>query len=85
MTKLGIKYQDLIELGFKRIPAQDIVFFEIYGYNYFILVFELNKNVQLSYNAEDEFIELLVCDENGTIYHKSKIKDLKTIKLITKN
>ncbi len=32
-----IKYKDVINLGFRRIEANDTVFKDIYGYDYFIV------------------------------------------------
>jgi len=80
MTKLGIKYKELIDLGFTREVCSDSVFFDEYGYNFFILNFDIHKYFKLSYCAEDEFVELLVLDDKNTILHKDRIKDIEVIK-----
>lgn len=57
MPKLGIHYQELLELGFKRYDYEDNVFFKEYGYHPFVLDFKLAKGYKMEINSDlDETI-----------------------------
>jgi hypothetical protein len=43
----GIKYKDLIELGFERVEDNDPVFFDQYGYKYFFMLYIIEGHNQI--------------------------------------
>lgn len=52
MAKLGVTYQELLDLGFKRFDYKDELFFKEYGYYPFVMDFKLAKGYKMEINSE---------------------------------
>ena len=82
-----IKYKDVINLGFKRIEANDTVFKDIYGYDYFI-VYKLIKTINkdryetAEWNVTTQKVQVRIEDFDGNII--SHVKTFQSIKTLTK-
>jgi hypothetical protein len=82
-----IKYKDVINLGFKRIEANDTVFKDIYGYDYFIVdktIREIGINVYevAEWDVTTQKVYLRAIDKDGNIV--TNIKTFQSIKTLTK-
>lgn len=58
-----IRYDDLIELGFKREDYTDVVHSKEYGWEPFSLQKYLTESILLEYNCESQTVRLLRCDD----------------------
>lgn len=78
-----MNYKDLINLGFKRTEAKDEVWFNQYGYGYFFLELNLNKNISMVWQP-DEPNEVIVnrCDKEGFIQSSIVLHDLHQVKAL---
>ncbi len=62
MDEFYIKYQTLVDLGFKRFDYADKVAFKEKGYDPFVMEFKLDKRFKLEINDERRFATLFRAD-----------------------
>jgi len=62
-----IKYKTVIELGFKRQNVKDDVFFDHYGYDYFIVILKLTVNFYIDWDTHTRQCRLIRIDKRGNI------------------
>lgn len=79
-----MRYQQLIDLGFKRQEAEDNVFFNQYGFDYFWLTRKLGRRHELNWcPIESDTVELNKYEKNGYSIEKQwLITDFQTVKKI---
>ncbi|WP_289030170.1 hypothetical protein [uncultured Algoriphagus sp.] len=73
MAKLGVTYQELLDLGFKRFDYKDELFFKEYGYHPFVMDFKLAKRYKMEINSDRDEARLYRAEkrpysENYTSY-----------------
>ena len=77
-------YSEVIELGFIRTDDHDEVFFNEYGYDYFIVHKEITYNLGLDWNPKNQKVTLYFSDDDGFVKGKIKIKSKKKLKKFIK-
>lgn len=55
MGKLGITYQELVDLGFKRFDYTDSVYFRQHGQMPFVMFFRLSKTIKIEIANELDY------------------------------
>jgi hypothetical protein len=81
-------YKDLLNNGFKREDCNDSVFFDQYGFQYFIFTKELRKNFYFDWNVNNQELTLVKTNyEYNIIYRKivDSIEEYKLIEELLKN
>ena len=81
-------YKDLLDNGFKREDCNDSVFFDQYGFQYFIFTKELRKNFYFDWNVNNQELTLVKTNyEYNIIYRKivDSIEEYKLIEELLKN
>ena len=73
-----------MDLGFVRIDDKDEVWFDEYGYNYFIVYKDITPHIILDWNPIDQKITLHYCDEEGMILSKFQIKSKEKLEAFIK-
>lgn len=76
-----IYYKDVLELGFIRKDLNDDIFFNQYGFGWFIVTFKINKNLYLDWDCNTHEVTL-IRNNKGDIMNKIIIEDLETLKKI---
>lgn len=66
----GIRYKDVIDLGFKRQDEHDSVFFDDNGYDWFIVTKKVFKRMYLDWDCEEHTV---------TLYHEDKDHNVEPI------
>ena len=80
--KTDITYSDVIRLGFKTQKSEDKVYFKIYGFEYEIITFKLNKYSVIDWAKESRQCEILVCDNEGSVLKRIEISNLEELEKI---
>jgi hypothetical protein len=82
-----IDYADCIDLGFKREEAEDSVFFDQYGFEYFWLEKQYGDNIVIEWGAEDRMCTLLIRNESGIddMYYVQDLSSLQTLDYLLTN
>ena len=75
-----IYYDDVMSLKFKRIDSRDSVFFNQYGFEWFIVEKKLNKRTYLDWNCVTNKVQLVRTDKEGYIIGKVNIRTLSQLK-----
>ena len=75
-----INYKDVIALGFLRQQETDHVFFNQYGFDWFIVDMKLQKGLRASWDCNSRLVELIRYDKEQTILGRMPIKDLEHLK-----
>jgi len=79
MVKFSYKY--LMDAGFRRHESEDSIFFNEFGYNYFIVSKEINDHVMIEWDIHTQQLELTLYD-NDVPLRKTKIQTLDEFKLM---
>ena len=66
-------YQDLIQNGFKREDCNDQVFYEQYGFQYFILSKQLNNHWSFDWDVNTNKLRLIKVDESKSITYQKYV------------
>lgn len=74
-----INYKDVIDLGFERKNETDDVFFNEYGFKWFIVEMILTKHILASWDCNSRLVELLRVDD-GKILGHMPIENLQHLK-----
>jgi hypothetical protein len=77
----NIKYQDLIDLGFKRDDYTDNVVFKETGYHPYFLSKKLGNGISLEYLQEEGNVILQRVDEQQRIKGTIKCDDISEVKM----
>jgi len=75
-----IKYSTLIDLGFKRTDIEDSIFFDQYGYNYFIVYLKLTKHFYINWDTKTRHCQLIRQDKDKNIKARFDICNLIELK-----
>ena len=88
MNQDEINYIDCIKLGFKKESSHDRVWFNQYGYDYFILSKTLVSNkkeyILLDWDLRTNFVRLIRCNVSGSILGSLPIENLEHLKQVDK-
>lgn len=81
-----IDYTEVIELGFKRLEdtCEDQVFFDKYGYNYFIVELRADKNIYFDWCSISRKVCLIRVSSEGIVENRLYINDLSVLKPLVK-
>jgi hypothetical protein len=71
---MKFNYQDLIQNGFVRINCEDSVFFDQYGFHYFILSKQLNQHWSFDWDVNTQKLRLLKVDESQSITYSKFVE-----------
>ena len=74
--KDGIRYKDVIDLGFKRQDTHDSVFFDDNGYVWFLVTKKLSKRRYLDWDCETHAVTLYKEDKD---HNTDAVKTMYTI------
>lgn len=80
MTEQPINYKDVIDLGFLRQQETDHVFFNQYGFDWFIVDMKLQKGLRASWDCNSRLVELIRYDEEKSIKGRMPVIDLQDLK-----
>jgi len=75
-------YKYLIDSGFKRFESEDPIFFDQYGYNYFIVNKEINDHATLEWDVHTQQVELTLFDDHHGVLRRTKIQTIDEFKLL---
>ena len=75
-------YKYIMNSGFKRLESEDSIFFDQYGYNYFIVNKEINDHVSLEWDVHTQQVELTLVDDHHEILRRTKIQTLDEFNLL---
>jgi hypothetical protein len=79
-----INYSDVIKLGFTRQDQNDNVFFNQYGFGYFIVSLKINNQLCLNWDCNDRTVKLVRVDKEQIIKGAIEVQDLKhLVELLT--
>jgi|GEM_PF-1661547 len=82
---MKITYREAIYLGFTRIDdPDDSVYYDEFGYDYFIVSKEITYNIGLDWNPKSHEVTLFFSDDDGFTKGKIKIKSKKKLKKFIK-
>lgn len=79
----AINYKDVMDLGFKRKELHDPLFFNQYGFEWFIVQLKLNDTLTLSWDCNSRVV-ILRRMKKSDIKNILEIKDLKTLQGVVK-
>ena len=71
-----INYSDVIKLGFTRQDLNDNVFFNQYGFCYFIVSLKINNQIYFDWDCNDRTVKLTRVDKEQTIKGVIEVQDL---------
>ena len=75
-----IKYFDIKKLGFKEEHCNDAVFFNEFGYQYTVFTLNLSNRIMIDWDQPTQKAEALICDKDGSVLNRLKIKNLEHLK-----
>ena len=79
-----INYSDVIKLGFTRQALNDNVFFNQYGFGYFIVSLKINNQIYFDWDCNDRTVKMIRVDKEQTIKGVIEVQDLKhLVELLT--
>src|SRR5690554_6700576 len=82
MIQCQIKYKDVMDLGFKRKDlGDDEIFFNKFGFNWFIVTLKLKKGIKAEWNCETRKVEL-VNYEGHNVIGRMPVENLEHLKEI---
>jgi hypothetical protein len=70
---MKFNYIDLLNEGFKREDCNDSVFFDQYGFQYFIFTKKLNTNYYFDWDINTQKLSIVKHDYEHTILFKQEI------------
>lgn len=76
MEQQEIEYCEVIKLGFEREDPGDTVFFNEYGFEYFIVYLNVSKGVSFDWCPITRKVEMLRGNKKGDLLARHKIKDI---------
>lgn len=77
-----IRYQDVIDLGFRHIEDSNEVWRKEKGFEYFRVEYKLTKRQFIEWDVEDRTCTVIRIDKDYNILHKWTLPDLETVKHI---
>jgi hypothetical protein len=80
--QMKFDYKDLLNNGFKREDCNDSVFFDQYGFQYFIFTKELRKNFYFDWNVNTQELTLVKTNYEYNIIYKKIVDSIEEYKLI---
>ena len=79
-----INYSDVIKLGFTRQDLNDNVFFNQYGFGYFIVSLKINDQIYFDWDCNYRIVKMIRVDKEQTIKGVIEVQDLKhLVELLT--
>jgi hypothetical protein len=79
---MKFNYQDLIQNGFVREECNDQVFFDVYGFQYFIFTKELPKNFYFDWDVNTQELTIVKTNYEYNIVFKKIIESIEEYQLI---
>jgi hypothetical protein len=70
---MKFKYREVINMGFEIIYCKDRVYFDQYGYDYYIITKELNRAIYLEWAKETQKMNIVRIDKDSNIKAKEPI------------
>ena len=77
-----INYSEVKELGFVREEINDDVFFNQYGFDYFLMTKKVTKKIILDWDCNTRLVKLIRVDKQGNIKGTLPINSLAHLKNI---
>ena len=79
-----INYSDVIKLGFTRQDLNDNVFFNQYGFGYFIVSLKINNQIYFDWDCNYRIVKMIRVDNEQSIKGVIEVQDLKhLVELLT--
>lgn len=79
---MTFNYKDLLNDGFKRENCNDTVFFDQYGFQYFIFTKEITKNIFFDWDINSQQLTLIKMNYESNIVFKKVVESIEEYKLI---
>ena len=79
MTPTKFNYKDLLDLGFKRKEMSDEIFFNRYGFNWFLFRYKLDKRIWLEWDCNSREVRMVCYSKKGVIKNKSYMRTIEEI------
>ena len=76
-----IEYKDVLSLGFERTDLQDSVFFDKYGFNYYLMTLKLYKGISAEWDINERTVRIIRCNKDGDILGQLYVKDLAELEI----
>ena len=78
----AINYSEVKELGFVREEINDDMFFDQYGFGYFLMTKKVAKKIELDWDCNTRLVKLIRVDKQGNIKGTLPINSLEYLKYI---
>ena len=79
-----INYSDVIKLGFTRQDLNDNVFFNQYGFGYFIVSLKINNQIYFDWDCNNRTVKMIRVDKEQSVKGTIEVQDLKhLVELLT--
>ena len=79
-----INYSDVIKLGFTRQAQNDNVFFNQYGFGYFIVSLKINNQIYFDWDCNNRTVKMIRVDKEQSVKGTIEVQDLKhLVELLT--
>ena len=79
METATFDYKDLLDLGFKRKEMSDEIFFNRYGFNWFLFRYKLDKRRWLEWDCNTREVRMVSYNKKGVIKNKSYMRTIEEI------
>lgn len=75
-----ILYKDVVDLGFQRKEQNDSVFFNQYGFNYYLMNKKLDKKITAEWDINERTVRIIRCNKTGDILGQIDVANLEELK-----
>lgn len=82
MAQEKFKYKTVIDLGFVREDIGDSVFYDQYGFRYFIVTKKLDEKINLDWDCNTRMVTMIRSNKSETIVGKMYVETLNELKCI---
>jgi hypothetical protein len=79
-----ILYKDVLELGFQRKEQNDSVFFNQYGFNYYLMNKKLDKKITAEWDINKRTVRIIRCNKHGDVLGQINVNNLNELKMYIK-
>jgi len=76
-----IEYKDVLSLGFQREDLQDSIFFNKFGFNYYLMTLKLYKGISAEWDINERTVKIIRCNKEGDILGQIYVKDLAELEI----
>lgn len=76
-----INYKDVVDLGFIRKEQSDSIFYDCYGFGYYLMSKKLYKGISAWWDINSRTVRIIRCNKRGDILGTILVLNLEELKL----